>query len=124
MVWVNRPQFRSRFDGMSDEKYVDTLLAQTGMTASGATRRQLLRELGNRTTTRAAVLRKLADDGAFAARERNTAFVLMHYFAYLRRDPESGGLYFWLDYLKRSPDYRNLTELFAASSERLDQPLP
>jgi hypothetical protein len=123
-TWINRPQFRSRFDGLSDEQYCDTLLAQTGLTVSDATRHQMLRELSNRTTTRAAVLMKLADDGAFAARERNTAFVLMHYFAYLRRDPELGGLYFWLDYLKRSPDYRNLTELFAASSERLDQPLP
>ena len=43
-----------------------------------------------------------------AAREYNSAFVLMHYFAYLRRDPDAAGFHFWLYKLNR------LTQRFAS----------
>jgi dipeptidyl aminopeptidase/acylaminoacyl peptidase len=35
----------------------------------------------------------------FKTREYNPAFVLMQYFGYLRRDPDEGGYFFWLDVL-------------------------
>jgi hypothetical protein len=37
---------------------------------------------------RAEGLRAAAEDGDFAARELNRAFVLMQYFGYLRRNPD------------------------------------
>jgi Galactose oxidase, central domain len=57
--------------------------------------------------TRADVLRKVAENSLLDQRERNRAFVLMQYFGYLRRDPNSApdsnyaGYHFWLDKLDR-----------------------
>jgi len=57
-------------------------------------------------TTRADVLLKVAENPLLVQRERNRAFVLMQYFGYLRRDPNSApdlnysGYQFWLDKLE------------------------
>ena len=58
--------------------------------------------------TRAQVLRAVAENETFTAREKNRAFVLMQYFGYLRRNPydapEPGlnfdGYNFWLSKLE------------------------
>jgi hypothetical protein len=60
-------------------------------------------------TLRAQVLRSVAENGVFDARQKNKAFVLMQYFGYLRRNPndppESGldfaGYNFWLGKLNQ-----------------------
>jgi len=54
---------------------------------------------------RAKVLLKVAENSLFDSREKNRAFVLMQYFGYLRRDPDSApdsnysGYQFWLSKL-------------------------
>jgi hypothetical protein len=61
-------------------------------------------ELAGGTKTRAEVLRAVAEDADFDAREKNRAFVLMQYFGYLRRNPNDApepglnfdGYDFWL----------------------------
>src|SRR3989442_8621528 len=55
------------------------------------------------TETRGSVLRKIAENQVFIDREYNAAFVLMEYFAYLRRDPDQEGFDFWLAQVKRCP---------------------
>jgi DNA-binding IclR family transcriptional regulator len=45
------------------------------------------------------VLRKVAEAEELKLREVNRAFVLMQYFGYLRRDPDSAGYQFWLNKL-------------------------
>jgi hypothetical protein len=51
---------------------------------------------------RANVLIKVAENSLFDSREKNRAFVLMQYFGYLHRDPDSApdsdysGYQFWL----------------------------
>jgi hypothetical protein len=60
-------------------------------------------------TLRAQVLRSVAENGVFDARQKNKAFVLMQYFGYLRRNPndppEAGldfaGYNFWLGKLNQ-----------------------
>jgi hypothetical protein len=124
-TWVNRPEFKSKYDGLSDEQFVDALLDQTGLTSSEGQRENLLEGLHKGTMTRALVLQNVVDNNIFAVREFNAAFVLMNYFAYLKRDPDRGGYDFWLHYLNRVPDHRGFTEAFAASIERqlkLNQP--
>jgi hypothetical protein len=103
---------------LNDEHYVDTLLADAGLTTIGVDRDKLILDLRNGATTRAAILRNVIENNSFAVREFNRAFVLVHYFAYLKRDPDEGGFQFWLYKLDRHNDYAGFTEAFAASTER------
>jgi hypothetical protein len=51
------------------------------------------------TVSRAGVLERVSEDERFVAAKRNEAFVTMEYFGFLRRDPDAGGLAFWLNKL-------------------------
>ena len=117
-MWVRRPEFKAKYDQLSDEQYVDVLLAGTGLTGTEGQRGTLLAALRQHTMTRDAVLRNVIDNNIFAVREFNRAFVLMHYFAYLKRDPDEAGYDFWLHNLNRFTDYPSFTEAFAAATER------
>jgi hypothetical protein len=72
------------------------------------------------------VLLDVAANTVFRQQERNPAFVLMQYFGYLRRDPDSGpdsdlsGYYFWLQKLNSfDGDYQKaeMVKSFLVSSE-------
>jgi hypothetical protein len=117
-AWVKQPEFKSIYDSLNGEGYVDALLAHAGLTSSEAQREALIRGLREGTLTRAAVLQLLVDNDLFGAREFNTAFVLMHYFAYFQRDPDDAGAHFWLYKLNHDMEHRHFTEAFAASTER------
>jgi hypothetical protein len=101
--WVNRPAFKARYDSMTNEQFVDTLLANVGATLtsadpnSGATRDSLVANLNAGTRTRAEVLRVIVQSSEVLSRQRNHAFVAMQYYGYLRRTPEPGGYQAWLD---------------------------
>ena len=56
---------------------------------------------------RAKIVRDLAEDVTFSRNEYEEAFVSMQYFGYLHRDPDPGGLKFWLDALARQGDHNN-----------------
>jgi hypothetical protein len=62
-------------------------------------RDSLVAGLNGATETRATVLRKVAESTFLNQREFNSAFVVMQYFGYLRRDPDTAGFNFWLDKL-------------------------
>ena len=115
---MNLPEFRSIYDSLNDEAYVDALIANARLTSNEGQRDVFVRGLREGTLTRAAVLRQLANNQLFLAGEFNTAFVLMHYFAYLQRDPDDVGQHFWLNKLNHDMDHRDFTEAFAASTER------
>jgi hypothetical protein len=124
-AWVKRPEFKAKYDHLTDEQYVEALLAQTGLKAADVQRANLSAGLSQHQTTRAAVLSNVIDNNVFAVREFNRGFVLMHYFAYLKRDPDPAGYEFWLHNLNRFTDYPSFTEAFAAAAERqLNLPRP
>ncbi len=64
-----------------------------------ALRDSLIAGLNGGTETRATVLRKVAEQEELKLREFNAAFVLMEYFGFLRRDPDTAGFNFWLNKL-------------------------
>jgi hypothetical protein len=80
--WVNRSEFKAKYDGMSNTDFVNAL------------------DGGNQ--SRAATVLEVAANAAFRQKEHSTAFVMMQYFDYLRRDPNSApdsdmsGYNFWL----------------------------
>ncbi len=94
--WVESLKFKNLYDAKTDEQYVDQLIANTEATFSNAERDALVNSLKNTTETRASVLRQIVEKQAFIRREFNPAFVLMQYFGYLRRDPDTTGFNFWL----------------------------
>jgi hypothetical protein len=91
---------------MSGEQFIDALLdtvaggSQVDLSPQRAALLALYRASDG---DRAQVIRQIADDEALARAEYNEAFVLMQYFAYLRRDPDPNGFDFWLNILNNSP---------------------
>jgi uncharacterized repeat protein (TIGR01451 family) len=120
--FITRTEFQLQFpQNLTPEGYVDKLNANTGNSLTQAQRDALVNGLKSNpaTETRATVLRKVADNAVFKQREFNPAFVLMQYFGYLKRDPETGGYLFWLDVLnnKEPGNFRGMVCSFITSAE-------
>ncbi len=96
--WTQRSDFQSRYAGLTNEQYVDSLIANMGGTISAPERDNLVQDLANG-KSRADVLGKLVENATFSRNEFNSAFVLMQYFGYLGRDPDNNGFNFWLSKL-------------------------
>lgn len=124
--WVDRPEFRAAYDGMSNTAFVTALYANAGVVAPPEERVKLVTALDTATQTRAAVLLEVAGNAVYKQQEQNAAFVLMQYFGYLRRDPNSApdsdlsGYYFWLNKLNSfNGDYQQaeMVKAFLLSTE-------
>ncbi|CDM65844.1 S8 family serine peptidase [Pyrinomonas methylaliphatogenes] len=110
--WVTRPEFKARYDAMSNETFVNTLFTNITYNASSDERAALINALNTGAMTRGQVVYQIIDgttflpDGTmqfltsygqfFYRKEFNNAFVLMQYFGYLRRDPDPAGYNYWL----------------------------
>jgi subtilisin-like proprotein convertase family protein len=99
--WVQRPAFQSAYGELTNEGYVDTLISHTGVAFSQSERTGLVNGLNSGNSTRADVLRQIAENETFVAAKRNERFVMMEYFGYLRRDPDEAGYRFWLNKLNQ-----------------------
>ena len=95
-AWVQNATFLSIFGSLNNEAYADELIAHTGVAFSQGERDSLVSGLDSGTSTRANVLRQIAENDRFVNAKRNKAFVMMQYFGYLRRDPDESGYQFWL----------------------------
>ena len=84
---MTRPEFTTKFNGTTDEQYVDLLLSTAGITHPA--RAFWIAALGNGTRTRAQVLREIAESTEVYNKFYNQAFVVMQYFGYLRREPDA-----------------------------------
>ncbi|HEV7904625.1 MAG TPA: DUF4214 domain-containing protein [Pyrinomonadaceae bacterium] len=114
--FIERAEFRARYDGTTDDLFVARLLETAGVALPN--RNELVASLASRTKTRAEVLREIAESAEVSNREYNSAFVAMQYFGYLRRDPEPDGFKAWLRVLDANPqDYRTMVHGFEASTE-------
>lgn len=101
--FVSRTRFTTAYPaGMTAAQFVDTLNSNAGNPLSTTERNQLVSDLTGGAKTRAQAVRAIAEDQDLSIAEKNKAFVLMQYFGYLRRDPNSGpdtdysGYDFWL----------------------------
>jgi len=104
--WVNRASFTSIYDGKSDAEFIDALFANAEI-VDVAKRDSMVAGLQGNTETRSSCLRKLVEYDAFQQKQFNSAFVLMQYFGYLRRNPDDtpdnnlDGFNFWLNKLNQ-----------------------
>jgi hypothetical protein len=123
-AFVNRPAFHAQYDGMDNSLFVDTLIGHTGVSFTTAERDALANGLATGTTTRADVLRSIAENSRFVNAKFNDAFVMMEYFGYLRRDPDSGGFAFWLNKLNQfngNFEQAEMVRAFIVSGEYRDR---
>ena len=133
-AWVSRPEFMSIYNGLDDAHYVDTLLANTGVSFTETDRDALVDVLNTHALTRVQVLNIIVTNEAFGDAEYNAAFVEMQYFGYLRRNPQDApdnnldGYNFWLNKLNEfGGDFRRaeMVKAFLVSGEyrqRFDPP--
>jgi hypothetical protein len=108
--FVTRSRFTAAYPAtLTPAQFVDALFVRAGVTPSNADRTAAINEFGPATNTadtnaRARALRRVAENSSLAEKEFNKAFVLMEYFAYLRRNPfdppeptlDFAGYNFWL----------------------------
>lgn len=118
-AWVQRPAFQSLYNGLTNAEYVDALIAKLGVSVTFSDRNALVQGLANG-TSRAVVLEQLAANPAFTQKEFNSAFVLMEYFGYLRRDPDAGGFSFWLNKLDQAGGNFEKAEMVRAFLESIE----
>lgn len=115
--WVQRADFKQKYDALSNAAFVDELLRTAGITLTN--RDQLVAEAA---TSRASVLRKIVESNELQAKEYDPAFVAIQYYGYLRRAPEESGYKAWLDYLKGHPgDYKTMIWGFVESPEYVNR---
>jgi hypothetical protein len=118
--WNRRPDFRERYDKASPAEYVGVLFANAGLRNDESS---LSADLAAGRMTRSAILQRISADRRFFSREYNAAYVLCHYFGYLKRNPNDQpdrdltGYNFWRDQLDRTRDYRGITRAFLESDE-------
>jgi hypothetical protein len=123
-AFVNRPAFRAAYDGLSNEDYVGTLIAHTGVSFTSAERETLVSGLSDGSMTRAGVLRSIAENNRFVSAKFNDTFVMMEYMGYLRRDADPSGFQFWLDKLNQfggNFEQAEMVKAFILSSEFRDR---
>ena len=126
LSFVQRAEFKRRYPApMKAGEFVDAMLLSlvqnTGVDLSAA-RAELISLADEPAAGRAAVLAKVIGAEAVIDAQFNQSYILSHYFAYLRRDPDESGFATWLNFVKNKPlrdgdTARALTCGFLNSSE-------
>jgi hypothetical protein len=121
--WEKREEFRELFGETDDARYVERLFRNAGVEADAAERAALAAALTSQAETRAGALLKVAADPRLERRGHNRAILLLHYFAFLRRNPDDPpdhdltGFDFWLSNLERTNDPDKIALAFRDSIE-------
>ena len=122
-AWVQRADFRTRYDRLTNAQFVDALYASMGVVPAAAERDALVASLASG-AARADVLAKVVENDEFSRLEFDKAFVLMEYFGYMRRDPDAAGYGYWLSKLGQfNGDYvaAEMVKAFLSATEYRDR---
>ncbi|MDT7806747.1 MAG: hypothetical protein QOJ70_560 [Acidobacteriota bacterium] len=107
---VGGSDFAARFPQATADTFVDALFTSAGVTPTSTERQDAINvynAAGGGTAGRTAALRSAADSTSVRNAELNTAFVLLQYHGYLRRNPTDppdttdAGYQFWLGKLNQ-----------------------
>ncbi|HEU5132785.1 MAG TPA: zinc-dependent metalloprotease family protein, partial [Pyrinomonadaceae bacterium] len=115
-AWAQRPEFKARYDALSNSAYVNALETNAEVTVTN--KQALIDALNGGQMTRGQVLRNIVESQVVADWFFNRAFVAMQYFGYLRRDPDTIGFQNWVNTLNADPNnFRHMIFGFLFSSE-------
>lgn len=121
--WMSRPALLAQYRDTTDEDFVARIYANAGIAIDDVARTALATDLKEKRVTRSGVLVKLADDARFIEREKNRSLVLLHFFGYLRRNPDDppdnnmNGLLHWVIEMERGYEPMALDYAFETSFE-------
>jgi hypothetical protein len=111
----HRAEFKALYDSKADgDEYVNAIVATAGVVPSNRTNVAIRQ--GALAITRGQALRELLESPEISAHFFNEAFVVVGYFAYLRREPDAQYLV-WLNTLNTTGDYREMIRGFIESQE-------
>ncbi|HVG34794.1 MAG TPA: FG-GAP-like repeat-containing protein [Pyrinomonadaceae bacterium] len=117
--FMSRPEFAG-YAGLTNDQYVLTLFNLAGVTqvtVNGAVMNLAqMQESMRNGKTRARVLREIAESPEVSARFQVESTIVMHYFGYLRRDPDAA-YQDWINIYNQTGDSRNVTNGFVNSPE-------
>ncbi len=115
-AFVQRTEFRNRYDALSNSAFVNALETNAEVTLTNKT--ALVDALNSNEKTRAQVLREIVELQSVTDRFFIRAFVAMQYFGYLRRDPDTIGFNNWVNTLTADPNnFRHMIFGFLFSDE-------
>lgn len=115
-AFVQRQEFKNRYDALSNSAYVNALEANAEVTL--ANKAELVDALNTSQKTRAQVLREIVELQSVTDKFFIRAFVAMQYFGYLRRDPDTIGYDNWIATLTADPsNFRHMIFGFIFSDE-------
>src|SRR6185312_4555118 len=120
---TKRPAFHAAYSQVGDEDFVVRVYANASLPLDDSTRTALANELKEKRATRADVLLRVVEDSRFAEREKNRSLVLLHFFAYLHRNPDDppdknmDGLLHWVIEMDKGYAPAALSYAFASSFE-------
>jgi hypothetical protein len=100
-AFVQRQEFKNRYDALSNSAYVDALETNAEVTLTN--KAALVAALNGNQKTRAQVLREIVELQSVTDKFFIRAFVAMQYFGYLRRDPDTTGYDNWVTTLTADP---------------------
>jgi hypothetical protein len=121
--WTKRESIARSFGHLDNAQYLNHLVENAGISLDPAGREALISELSAGRETRATILMKIVDDPRLVEKEKYRSLVLMHYFGYLRRNPDDPpdgdlrGFNFWLQDLERHHDVSRLSPAFKVTGE-------
>lgn len=121
--WMNSREFKQLYEGKSNAEFVDALLENSGAGLNANQRAALVENLDVQNHSRQTALLRIVEDKDFSKREYRNAYVLTHFFGYLRRNPDDApdfdlkGFNFWRDRLNSWGDYRTISMAFIESDE-------
>jgi len=115
-AFVQRSEFTSRYNGLTNAAYVNALEQNAEITL--ADKANLIAALDGNQKSRAQVLREIVESKAVEDRFFIRAFVAMQYFGYLRRDSDTIGYNNWVTTLTNDPsNFRHMIFGFLFSNE-------
>jgi hypothetical protein len=121
--WMNSEEFKQLHEGKSNAEFVAALLENSGAGLNSRQRDVLVENLDAKSHSRQTALLRIVEDKTFYKREYPNAYVLVHFFGYLRRNPDDApdfdlkGFNFWRDRLNSWGDYRTISMAFMESDE-------
>lgn len=122
-AWARSTAFKAVYAGMTEAEYLDRLLANATVTLGDMERADLLQILTSGRESRAGVLIKVVESEAFILKEHHRSLVVLHYFGYLRRNPDDPpdndlrGMLHWIQVLQRDNDPDKLSRAFNETDE-------
>jgi hypothetical protein len=121
--WTRSDAYRHSLGQLEGSQFVDQLIKNSGAVIDTETRQQLVSGLANGSQTPAAIILKVTDDPRFVEKEKYRSLLTLHYFGYLRRNPDDppdgnlNGFNFWLADLERNHDTEKLSTAFKLTGE-------